>query len=234
LQRVCDENELVITTWSPIHLCDVLKELYWKDGRTAAGAMAFWEDTLRYLYLPRLQNREVLAQAIRTGAGSRDFFGTAYGQTGETFEGFQFGDPHIQVDGTLLLVEPGAAKAYEEARQTREVEHRDDERLRLIPGGTGTGAGTIPPKVVIPGGGTKTARPRSFHGAAEIPPNAAKVRLVQIAEEVISQLCSDPNASVKVTLEISAEFPEGGVSDQIKRAVSENAGSLGFKLSDWD
>ena len=91
IERVCVDNELVITTWSPIHLRTKLKELYWKDGKIAAGAMAFWEDTLRYLYLPRLRNRDVLSQAIRSGAASRDFFGTAYGQSGETFEGFQFG-----------------------------------------------------------------------------------------------------------------------------------------------
>ena len=58
------------------------------------------------------------------------------------------------------------------------------------------------------------------------------MRLVQIAEEVISQLCANPNASVKVTLEISAEFTEGA-SDQTRRAVSENATSLGFKILDW-
>ncbi len=38
IERVCVENELVITTWSPIHLRAKLKELYWKDGKTAAGA----------------------------------------------------------------------------------------------------------------------------------------------------------------------------------------------------
>ena len=66
IERVCSDNELVIATWSPIHLRAKLKELYWKEGQTAAGAAAFWEDTLRYLYLPRLKNRDVLAQAIET------------------------------------------------------------------------------------------------------------------------------------------------------------------------
>jgi uncharacterized protein len=34
-------------------------------------------------------------------------------------------------------------------------------------------------------------------------------------------------------VEIAATFPEG-VSDQIKRAVSENATSLGFKNKTWE
>ena len=60
IERVCIDNELVITTWSPIHLRTKLKELYWKDGKNSAGAMTFWEDTLKYLYLPRLKNRDSL------------------------------------------------------------------------------------------------------------------------------------------------------------------------------
>jgi len=43
----------------------------------------------------------------------------------------------------------------------------------------------------------------------------------------------DPNASLKITVEINAEFPSGA-SDQIKRAVSENAKSLGFKNKTWE
>jgi hypothetical protein len=39
----------------------------------------------------------VLAHAIHIGAKSRDFFGTAYGQSGETFEGFQFGNVNASV-----------------------------------------------------------------------------------------------------------------------------------------
>jgi hypothetical protein len=37
-----------------------------------------------------------------------------------------------------------------------------------------------------------------------------------------------PQAELKITVEINAAFPNGA-TDQIKRAVSENAKSLGFK-----
>lgn len=73
--------------------------------------MVFWEHTLRYLYLPRLKNRDVLAQAIRTGAASRDFFGTAYGQREGSFEGFRLGSESVQLDDTLLLIEPEVANS---------------------------------------------------------------------------------------------------------------------------
>jgi hypothetical protein len=57
--------------------------------------------------------------------------------------------------------------------------------------------------------------------------------MVQIAEEIIALLATDPNATLKITVEISAEYPHGA-SDQIKRAVSENAGSLNFKNKTWE
>ncbi len=59
------------------------------------------------------------------------------------------------------------------------------------------------------------------------------MRMVQLAAEVISVLCSDPNANVKVTVEISADFTDGA-SDQVKRSVTENATSLNFKAKAWE
>jgi hypothetical protein len=45
----------------------------------------------------------------------------------------------------------------------------------------------------------------------------------------------DPFAGgeVFVVVEMSAEFPEGA-TDQVKRAVSENAKSLNLKKADWE
>jgi hypothetical protein len=68
---------------------------------------------------------------------------------------------------------------------------------------------------------------------AEVPTATAKMRLVQIADEIVSVLCSDPNATVRLVVEIAADFPEGA-SDTVKRAVSENARSLAFKSADWE
>ena len=66
-----------------------------------------------------------------------------------------------------------------------------------------------------------------------MPAITAKMRLVQLSEEIVSALCSDPNASVRLVVEISADFPDG-VSDAVKRTVSENAKSLGLKAADWE
>jgi hypothetical protein len=53
----------------------------------------------------------------RSGAGSRDFFGTAYGEACGKFEGFQFGEGDVSVNDTLLLIEPETAKQYATTQQ---------------------------------------------------------------------------------------------------------------------
>jgi hypothetical protein len=236
IQRLCHDNELIISAWSPIHLRETLKKLYWKDGKVAVNAMALWEDMQRYLYLPRLEERHVLEQAIAKGATTKDFFGTAYGQSGDAFEGFRFGDANVQFDDTLLLIEPDAAKKYEASRP---VEPKPDAGVSGATTPSPAGPHGQPTTVVHPGGGlgdgpvTGSPKSKSFYGSVEVNPTTAKMRLVQLAEEIISNLVSDPQAELKITVEINAEFP-AGASDQIKRSVSENAKSLGFKTSTWE
>jgi predicted AAA+ superfamily ATPase len=232
IERVCLDNELVIATWSPIHLRTKLQELYWKADKPSMKAIDFWEDTLRYLYLPRLRDRGVLAQAIVKGAGTRDFFGTAYGEHEGTLDGFKLGDANVQLDDTLLLIEPDAAKAYEMAHPLV-IPPGSSEPGALQPGSTPPGLfppGPTPPGPAPPGPMPKA---KTFYGSADVTPATAKVRLVQIAEEIIAVLATDPNAEVKVSIEIQANFPNG-TQEQTKRAVSENAKTLGFNNAEWE
>jgi hypothetical protein len=235
LERVCQENELVIEAWSPVHLRTALKGLYWKDSRTTANALAFWEDSQKYLYLPRLKDRRVLDQAITKGAGSQDFFGTAFGEVEGKFEGFQFGTGNVQVDDTLLLIEPEAAKAYAASLVAApQVAHRLPDGG---PGGTGvqpplapqSGPG-MPPPLPLPPTGTKA---HAFFGSVDVKAPTAKAKLMELADEIIALLSQDPQGQVRVTLNIEAEFPNGA-QDKVKRDVSENAKTLGFKNATWE
>ncbi len=235
LDRVCRENELVIESWSPIHLRAKLKELYWKADKAAVGAMAFWEDALRYLYLPRLRSREVLATVIRTGAGSRDFFGTAYELTGGKYDGFQFGDGEVSFNDTLLLIEPDAAKRYaiETGGITVVAPPEAGKSSPATLPASGPTVATDNEKKPSRTGTVVAPKSKTFHGSVEVNATLAKSKLNTIADEVIKLLASDPNASIRITLEIDAEYPHGA-SDTIKRGVSENSTSLGFKVKDWE
>ena len=66
-----------------------------------------------------------------------------------------------------------------------------------------------------------------------VSPAAAKMRMVQIAEEIIAVLAADLNADIKVRIEIQADFTNGA-QDQTKRAVSENAKTLNFGTAEWE
>lgn len=241
LDRVCQENELIINVWSPLHLRSKLKELYWKPDRVAVGAMNFWVDVERYLYLPRLRNRGVLEQAITKGAATKDFFGTAYGQTGDAYEGFKLGDAWVQLDDTLLLIEPDVAQQYAKklAEIVQEGTRSGPEEGSDVSGTGNTGAIGVPPHgekkepSSSPAAGAAVAKAKEFYGSVDVNPATAKMRMVELAEEIINVLASEPQAKLKVSVEIVAEFPDG-VSDQVKRAVSENATSLGFKAKTWE
>ncbi len=76
-------------------------------------------------------------------------------------------------------------------------------------------------------------KPHAFHGNVAINASTAKMRMVQVAEEIIAVLAADPNAEVKVAVEIQVNFPSGA-SDQTKRAVTENARTLNFRNADWE
>ncbi len=136
----------------------------------------------------------------------------------------------------MLLIEPEAAKAHEDLLTAKAA-------VVLVPTGTGTpptGAPTpLPltsggtPPVVTGTGATPQPKAKSFYGSADINASTAKMRLVEIAGEIIAVLASDPNATVKISVEISADYPHGA-SDQIKRSVAENATNLNFKTKSWE
>jgi predicted AAA+ superfamily ATPase len=241
LDQACQDNAFVIETWSPVHLREKLRTFYWKPDKPHASGKGFWEDSQRYLYLDRLKNKAVLELAIRKGSEAHEFFGTAYNLAGDHYEGFQLGRGGVMLDDTTLLIEPAkakelAAKIAAEAAQKGEAavtstspSAGDDTTPSAVPG---------PAPGIKPGGGTTTAtpaapRPRAYHGSVTITPTLARSELNQIAEDIIALLSSDPQANIRVSVEISAEFPEGA-SDSIKRAVTANADTLDFQSSVWE
>lgn len=238
ITRVCDENGLVIAKWSPVHLRSCLAELYWKESVTAVRAAAVWEDMQRYLYLARLRDRSVLEQVIIKGAATQDFFGAAYGQSGGDFQGFKLGDANVQLDDTLLLIEPKAAASYAVALA--------EKQIKVATGVSTTGQPSVVPRATAgistaadgPShaagmGSVPASKVKTFFGSVEVKASTAKMAMVQIAEEMVAVLAGDPTATVKVTVEISADFPNGA-SEQIRRAAMENAAALGFKNKTWE
>jgi hypothetical protein len=227
IERVCIDNELVITTWSPIHLRAELTKYYWKADNTSTKAEDFWEDTLRYIYLPRLKNRDVLTKVILIGSSAKDFFGTAYGIQDSKYQGFKYGDPNIQVDNTLLLIDPSVAQMYENLNRPVSTFVSLDSQAVNEPDHALSTLQTSTPN------SNPTQKSVSFNTHADISPAVAKMKLAQISDEIISLLIKDPNAEIKVRIEIEAKFPNG-VTNEIKRSINENCTVLGTKNINWE
>ncbi|HEY9069534.1 MAG TPA: DUF499 domain-containing protein [Candidatus Ozemobacteraceae bacterium] len=228
IERVLKTNELVIDEWSPIHLANLLKKWFWNDETREIGALDVWQKMGNYLYLGRLRDDTVYRRAIEAGLGSRDFFGIAYGKTDGKYEGFSFGrSTSIVVDGTLLLVEPHAAKAFEESlKPTGEVGNKLQEPksggrgvAEKTTGSAGAGAGTQ--------ASAKASPKRRFFGNVEVNPVTAKIELSKIVDEVLVHLASKHGVSLKISLEVSAEAPQG-FDDDLQRTIRENGKVLNF------
>ena len=134
----------------------------------------------------------------------------------------------------LLLIEPEVARQYL-ARLQAELAARTVAAGGSAPSVAtpGTASAGKAGASAGPGPALPVAKSRSFRGSIEVKASLAKSQLHTLADEVIALLASDPNASVRVVVEIDAEFPTG-VSDTIKRGVSENANSLGFRTKAWE
>ncbi len=237
IERVLRENEVLITEWAPIHLCNQLKRWFWTDGSADVKAGEFWENTCRYLYLPRLQSRDVLRRTIEAGAGTRDYFGLAAGRDGEKYIEFTFGKGRrsIIVDDSLLLIEPATAAAYEESIRPLDAPYPagtplgnsdvQEGSVAAIGRRTLTGAGPV----LIDLSSVKTR----FYGYTEIDPLTPKIAFDQIVDEVILQLTPRPDTKVTIKIEISA-VDGGGFDENLQRAVRENCTHLGFESAEFE
>ncbi len=74
---------------------------------------------------------------------------------------------------------------------------------------------------------------RRFHGSVALDPERLGRDAGRIAEEIVQHLGTQKNASVRLTLEIDAELPEGA-PDTLVRVVTENARTLKFKSQGFE
>jgi hypothetical protein len=153
------------------------------------------------------------------------------------YEGFQLGKGNASLDDTTLLVEPAKAKEIAAAIATeaaKKGEAKVDPVESIPSGGMMPGApagGRKPSGGITPA--PSPAKPLVYHGSANVSPTLARTELDTIAQEIIKLLADDPTATVRVSIEITAEFADGA-SDTIKRSVNANADTLGFKSSTWE
>jgi predicted AAA+ superfamily ATPase len=236
IEHVLKDNELVITDWSPIHLYNLLRSWFWKEGVREANATDVWQKSCYYLYLPRLKDSHVFQYTLAAGAASRDFFGLAYGKEGDKYSGFSFGKPTSPfLDGLLLLIEPVTAASYAEALKSLEkpAEPIAEGETQTGDGGKVTSVQEPAPIGLVSEGAAGKQTKRQFYGSIELDPVRAKFDFANIVDEVVMQFTSRPDVKVRIAIEIHAESSTG-FDEGLQRAVKENCNVLKFKTVEFE
>jgi len=213
----------------------------WRErNHVPVGQLAEW--VARYLYLPRLLNREVLNGAIKDGLAQLDLEGTfalAAGfdpQTGR-YKGLHLRSNAPVIENTSLLVKPGVAaaqvKADEEAAELERARQKppQPEGVTTPPPVVGTGSVTVPVVPLQPPAQPK--KPNLFIATVSLNGERLGKEAGRVAEEVLQHLSTLPGAEVEVRMEIQIRVP-GGVPDDVVRTVSENSKTLKFDSAGFE
>jgi hypothetical protein len=233
---------------------EALDKFLWRDTNHI-DLKRLWEYLTQYLYLPRLKNQSVLLEAVRDGVTSTvwaDNF--AYAEGFDDLKGKYLGlragtgiSPSISPQS--LLVKPEVAQQQFDTEAAQAITSTTVGTTTVPVGGT-TGGGT--PSVRASGdlshgsgdnatkdgeqdgaGGTQAPILRRFYGNVDIDAMRINRDAPAIANEVIQHLAALNGATVKITLEIEAEIPEG-VPDDVARTVIENCRTLKFNNQSFE
>ena len=231
VDRALTENELVIKEWAPVHLHNLLKSWFWKEGAVDVSATDVWQKSCSYLYFPRLAKSNVMQNTISAGATSRDFFGIANDKNEAGYRGFSLGKTTTPYLDALLLIQPEQAAQYEEKSRiaVAESETTDSASGELAQGGKENRKFTVTsdPRGT-PNAITSGERPRRFYTTVELDPVTASLKFSKVVSELVELFSATPGTKVTIKVDIEAE-DERGFGESTVRAAKENAKTLGLK-----
>lgn len=209
----------------PARLDRELKKYVW-NGKNHLYLKDLWEYFNRYVYFPRLKNKDVLAKAVRaaiSGVVPGAFaYAEGWNEAEEKYEGLvirQATTIPVVIDAESVIVKPDVAEA-EFNKQDSPV---SPERISDIEGEVDhPEAGHNPTDSP-----EQPALPKRFLGTVMINPDRPAKEIHQVVEGIIEQLTTIPGAKVEIKLEIDAEAPSG-IDKAKARVLTENASTLGF------
>jgi hypothetical protein len=203
------------------------------------GVKQLVDDFVKYLYLPRIKNAQVILDAIQDGVNrltwEQDAFAYAdfYDASADRYRGLETGHrPTVQLNASSIVVKPevGAAQIKRDAAPPTNVGPNAGGGTEDA--ATSTDAAVTPAE---PGKGTQAKTPilRRFHGSAKIDATRLSRDVDVIASSVVQHLAALLDAKVTVTLEIEAEIPSGAPNNVV-RTVTENCRTLKFENSGFE
>jgi predicted AAA+ superfamily ATPase len=231
-KKLKNEEMLLIQLGGPRLRHELDRVPLWRGDHVGTKQLA--EDFATYLYLPRLSDDSVLADAIRDGLSrltwqSETFaYADHWDEQKRKYVGLETGPGvRVMLDERSLLVKPERALAQMQAERERQVETQSQP----------AGASGSATKVQEQGEETPTAPvsapPRRFHATVLLDPTRIGRDAGRVAEEVVQHLAALVGSNLEVTLEIRADVPDG-VPEPIVRIVTENCRALKFKTHGFE
>ncbi|GAC1377123.1 MAG: Swt1 family HEPN domain-containing protein [Ktedonobacteraceae bacterium] len=250
--RLLRTEELLITKFAGLRLRQEMDRIPLWSGNHASVKKLI-HDFACYIYLPRLKHNDVLLAAISDGlqaASWRDdtfAYASGWQEERQRYSNLQAGrSVNITVDDQSLLVKPDSA----DDQLTQEAAALEARAAQLASNMTAAAAsnGQAPyqetplhKNIVREGNPSITQIPLTvaaekrlhrFYGSVQINERMMASEAGKIMEEVVKHLTSLSGARVRVTLEISAELPDGA-PDHTVRTVKENSNTLRFQTSEF-
>jgi hypothetical protein len=231
-------DDVVYTRTSPLALTLVFDRYLrsrWNRGHIALGEL--WQYHLQYPYMPRLRDKSVLVDAVRSvmtdaGWSQRGFALAAdYDETTGDYIDLRIPFEHEAevVDDRTLLVVPRLAE--EQVARKNLVGSRGNKGGSVVdPGPKGAsndstiGLGVEDRRMPAP---PRVPNAR-FEGDVDIKPRGdLRAQLAAIVEEVLIHLQEADPDTFEIRLSVAADRSQGFDTDTV-RTVSENARSLGL------
>ncbi len=225
-------DEMLVTSMAGTRLRMELDRVpLWRGDHVAVRQLV--DDFARYIYLPRLQQPNVLLGAITDGVSLLTWtqdsfaFGDGYDEDKERYPGLRAGQGlFINETSAGLLVKPDVAQHQMDAETVVDSPSPAPDDPTVPPPEPG-----LPP--ITPPLPPPPAKAKRYHGSVTLDPTRAGRDASQIADEVISHLSGLTGAQVRLTLEIEAEIPDGA-PDDVVRIVNENSRTLKFSDSGFE
>ncbi len=240
IDSVTKEREWIIRMWAPAHLKSLLGKWFWKTDKPSAQTSKVWQDTCRYLYMPRLASSEVFLETIRDGLMSKEWFGYAAAEPSPyVFEGLlleRIGSAYL--DDRSVLIEPSAAAKALPKPPESTGSHTEEPAPGVEPApsafrlaeprtarGNSYGSGTVST--------APAAMLRRFHGTVDIDPSDPISSFTEIVQNVIEHFAAKYGTEVTISLDIAARNREG-FDQKLIRIARENATTLKFKTAEFE
>ena len=206
-----------------------LDNLLWKDD-SHIQVKKLWEYLTTYCYLPRLANFSVLESAIRAGVASDEAFAIASSISDDRYSGLRYNTSVMEVYSSdylvkVLTVLKQLNQEKQEQQGTAGTSIGDDGYTSpASPGGAdrvgkGIGGGPATPQPQPQVGDTR------FFMSVKLDNTRVIRDLQKYLDEVVTHLSTTDNCDVKLSLEVSANAPDGFAPETV-RTVSENCRTL--------